>query len=340
MKGISHFITGVALATFFPDVVHQAAAGSLLPVLGGVGGILPDTIDFKFARYWERFDVEIDPGLDPDPDAIADALVTAMEKAYHSGRDQNVIAHTVRLGADLWQEYAIRFTPEAQEIAVTIGPLVNTGQVPYAGTEPSGKRISVRKLAMPLVHTYSSEYKVNIFTGPTFRFAREGDNLVVHFLDWHHRWSHSLFLAVFVGLIMGAILWLIGGRTLGLWGGFLTWLGFTGHVLEDQMGHMGSNLFWPLTHRRFPGPGWIHAGDAIPNFLTVWTSLALIFFNLDRFSEQPLLPPLKYLIWVIGVPWLVLVGIYVWNKHQAPREDEETQRASDSISEAAGLEVT
>ena len=72
MKGISHFITGVALATFFPDVVHQGAAGSLLRVLGGVGGILPDTIDFKFARYWERFDVEIDPGLDPDPDAIAD----------------------------------------------------------------------------------------------------------------------------------------------------------------------------------------------------------------------------------------------------------------------------
>ncbi len=339
MKGISHFITGVALATFFPEVVHQAAAGSLLPVLGGIGGILPDTIDFKFARYWEKFDVEIDPGLDPDPDAIADALVAAMETAYRSGADQNVIAHTVRLGADLWQEYAIRFAPEAQEISVSIGPLVNTGQVPYAGTEPQGKRTAVRHLAMPLVHTYSSEYKVNIFTGPTFRFAREGDQLVVHFLDWHHRWSHSLILAVMVGLMMGGFLWLVGGRTLGLWGGFLTWLGFSGHVLEDQMGHMGSNLFWPLTHRRIPGPGWIHAGDAIPNFLTVWTSLAVILFNLDRFSAQPLLPPLKYLFWVIGVPWLVLVGFYVRGKHRAPQVDEETQRAADSLSEAARLEV-
>jgi hypothetical protein len=52
MKGISHFITGVAIATFFPEVVQAGGVGSLLPMLGGIGGILPDTIDFKFARYW------------------------------------------------------------------------------------------------------------------------------------------------------------------------------------------------------------------------------------------------------------------------------------------------
>ena len=51
MKGISHFITGVAIATFFPEVVRAGGVGSLLPMLGGIGGILPDTIDFKFARY-------------------------------------------------------------------------------------------------------------------------------------------------------------------------------------------------------------------------------------------------------------------------------------------------
>jgi hypothetical protein len=51
MKGIAHFITGVALATFFPEVVQSGAQGSLLPMLGGIAGILPDTLDFKFARY-------------------------------------------------------------------------------------------------------------------------------------------------------------------------------------------------------------------------------------------------------------------------------------------------
>jgi hypothetical protein len=66
MKGIAHFISGVAIATFFPEVVRQAADGSLLPVLGGVAGILPDTLDFKFVRYFERYDLEIDPGPNPD----------------------------------------------------------------------------------------------------------------------------------------------------------------------------------------------------------------------------------------------------------------------------------
>ncbi len=318
MKGISHFITGVAIATFFPEVVHAGGAGSLLPVLGGIGGILPDTIDFKFARYWERFTVEIDPGLAPDPAAIADTLVAAMQQAYTSGSDCNLIAHTIRMGPDLWREYAIRFIPDSDEISVRIGPLVNTGQVPYAGSEIAGVQEVRRKVSVPVRNTYSEEYRINIFSGPTFRFAREGDQLVVHFLDWHHRWTHSLILALGVGLVMGLLVGLLTGDwTTAAWGGIVTWLGFSGHILEDQLGHMGSNLFWPLTKKRIPGPGMIHASDAIPNFLTVWTSVALILFNLDRFSAQPLLPQGAYLLWSLGIPWLVFVGAYVLQKLRA-----------------------
>jgi hypothetical protein len=58
MKGIAHFITGVALATFFPEVVQSGAQGSLLPMLGGIAGILPDTLDFKFARYLDRIELK------------------------------------------------------------------------------------------------------------------------------------------------------------------------------------------------------------------------------------------------------------------------------------------
>jgi len=54
MKGITHFLTGVAIATFFPEVVRQAADGSLLPVLGGVAGILPDTLEIGRASCRER----------------------------------------------------------------------------------------------------------------------------------------------------------------------------------------------------------------------------------------------------------------------------------------------
>jgi hypothetical protein len=34
MKGIAHFITGVAIATFFPEATQPTGEGSLLPVLG------------------------------------------------------------------------------------------------------------------------------------------------------------------------------------------------------------------------------------------------------------------------------------------------------------------
>ncbi len=330
MKGISHFITGVALATFFPEVVQAGAEGALLPMLAGIGGILPDTLDFKFARYFEKYDLEIDPGLEPDPEQIADVLVAAMRRAYESGTSQNVMAHTIRLGPDLWREYAIRFDPEAGEVAVRVGPLVNTGQVPYAGTEPAGVEEARRQVGVPLVHTYSSEYKINIFSGPSFRFAREGDELYVHFLDWHRRWSHSLTLSV----VLGGIFWLLFGK----WAGLVAGLGFAAHVLEDQAGYMGSNLFWPFTTKRMPGLGLIHSGDAIPNFLTVWTSVALILFNLDRFSSSPLLPASRYLFVAIVIPWLVLGGKYTWDKIQARLEpiSREAQKQGDIIAEAEG----
>ena len=333
MKGISHFMTGVALATFFPEVVQAGALGSLLPMLGGIGGILPDTLDFKFARYFERYDLEIDPGLEPDVEAIADALAGAMRQAYESGQDQNVMSHTIRLGPDLWREYAIRFDPEAGEVAVRVGPLVNTGQVPYAGTEPAGATEARRKLDVPLVHTYSSEYKINIFSGPSFRFAREGEQLTVHFLDWHRRWSHSLTLAVVLGALCGLLF--------GPWAGIVAGLGFAGHVLEDQLGYMGSNLYWPFTKRRMSGLGLIHSGDAIPNFLTVWTAVMVILFNVDRFSAAPLLPQAAFLGVALVIPWLGLGGAYFWRKAQLREKQPapEVLRQADMISEAEAPEM-
>ncbi|MDY7076162.1 MAG: metal-dependent hydrolase [Chloroflexota bacterium] len=331
MKGISHFITGVALATFFPQVVQAGAQGSLLPMLGGIGGILPDTLDFKFARYFEDYSAEIDPGPDPDPGTIADALVDSMRRAYEEGESQNVMLHTIRLGADLWREYAIRFDPENGQVAVRIGPLVNTGQVPYPGTEPDGMAQVRRKLGVPLVNTYSSEYRVNIFSGPSFRFAREGDKLYVHFLDWHRRWSHSLTLAAAVGLVT----WLLFGK----WAGVVAGLGFAAHILEDQLGFMGSNLFYPFTKKRTTGLQLLRSGDAIPNFLTVWISVLLILFNLDRFSGQPLLNPWWFLGLAVVLPVVVLGGLYQHQRRRGKPESKESLRQRDILSEAEDVEI-
>ncbi len=341
MKGIAHFITGVAIATFFPEVVQAGAQGSFLPVLGGIGGILPDTLDFKFTRYLEVYDTEVDPGPVPAPDVIADALVDAMHKAYQEGKSQNVMVHTIRLGADLWREYTIHFGLEDGVVTVRIGPLVNTSQVPYPGTEPKGATEARRKLGVPLVHTYSDEYRVNVFSGPSFRFEREGDHLYVHFLDWHRRWSHSLTLAIVFGAVVGLFVGWTANWSTGLWAGLAMGLGFAGHVLEDQLGYMGSNLFWPFTKKRAPGLKLIHSGDATPNFLTVWTAVALILFNLDRFSAVPVLNPVEFLLVAVTLPLIVLSGMYFLQKarsHSVP-VPLEAKRQAEMIAETEELEI-
>ncbi len=210
------------------------------------------------------------------------------------GRDekpQNIMPHTIRLGADLWRQYTIRFAPQHNEVAVRIGPVVNTGPVPLPGSEganlpssevganpcgrppenPCGRppenpcghppgEVQI-KVGIPMAPTYDAENKVDIFSGPSFKFERRDDQLHVHFLDWHRRWSHSLTLAAALGLLG----WLVFGK----WGGLVIGLGFAGHVLEDQLGFMGSNLFYPFTKKRTTGLQLLRSGDAVPNFLTV-----------------------------------------------------------------------
>jgi membrane-bound metal-dependent hydrolase YbcI (DUF457 family) len=345
MKGIAHFVTGVALATFFPDVVHQASAGSLLPVLGGIAGILPDTLDFKFARYFERYSYEIDPGPEPDPHEIADRLASAMRMAYETRIPQNVCLHTIRLGADLWRQYVVRFDPLRNEIAVRIGPVVNTGQVPLPGSEPEGSGEVRVRIGVPMVHTYDAENKVDIFSGPSFKFVRKGDRLFVHFLDWHRRWSHSLTLALVLGLLAAAIAALsqlvsIGSLTsLPYWVGVVTSLGSAGHVLEDQLGHMGSNLFFPFTRERAGGLRLLRSGDTIPNFLTFWLSVAMILFNLDRFSPDPRLDQQVYLLLAVVLPTVVLGGIYQLQRRRGEQEPQELLRQKDIVSEAEEVDM-
>jgi membrane-bound metal-dependent hydrolase YbcI (DUF457 family) len=332
MKGIAHFITGVAIATFFPEVVQQAAGGSVLPMLGGIAGILPDTLDFKFARYFERYDLEIDPGPDPDARDIAEQVVGAMRRAYETRNPQNVMLHTIRLGADLWRQYTIRFDPEQGEVAVRVGPIVNTGQVPLPGSEPEGADEVRVKVDVPMVHTYDAENRIDIFSGPSFKFERRDNKLHVHFLDWHRRWSHSLTLAAAVGVVAGLFF--------GKWAGIVAGLGFAGHILEDQLGFMGSNLFYPFTKGRSTGLQLLRSGDAIPNFLTVWTSVALILFNLDRFSAQPRLNPSWFLGLAVVLPVAVLGGLYQGRRRREKPEPKEALRQRDIVSEAEDVPLS
>jgi membrane-bound metal-dependent hydrolase YbcI (DUF457 family) len=345
MKGIAHFVTGVAVATFFPDLV-QGAAQSLAfgPVLGGFAGLLPDTLDFKFVRYLERRDEEIDPAKltatsgQPDPQAIAERIAAAMDLAYQSGKRVKVHLHTLRLGAGLWRQYRVAFDLARDEVVVELGPVVTTGQMPLAGSAIPGPHVGRARLQVPILYTYEGEITIDILSGPSLAFDRKGDAVRVIFLPWHRAWTHSLFLAALLGMVG---LWIrpAYGSALPAAMAAAMAAAVLAHIVTDQMGYMGNNLLFPPTRQRTPGWKWFHSGEAVPNFLAVWMSLTVILLNLDRFSAAPLIPPVPYLLIVLVLPCLSLIGWCAWTKRPAlqpvhrPAEVGATVEALDEVTD-------
>ncbi len=337
MKGIAHFITGVTVATFFPEVVHHAAQNLAFgPALGGLAGLLPDTLDFKFVRYFERLDDEIDPAKirteagHPDPQAIAERIAAAMDRAHEGDQRVKVHLHTLKLGADLWRQYSLAFDLERNEVVVRLGPVVTTGQVPFAGSEVPGLEPGRARVAAPILHTYDTEVTIDIFSGPSLAFEKADDAVRVTFLPWHRAWTHSLFLV----LLLGVVGWMIEPVY-----GLVMALAALAHILEDQMGFMGTNLLFPLTRRRTLGWKWFRSGDAIPNALTVWLCLALILLNLDRFSAAPLLPMAPYLLIAIVLPCLLALALWAWTSRPATLPPAEVLAAVEALDETAEVNV-
>ena len=292
MKGLTHFISGVAFGTFFPSAVAAAEAKSLILVLGGVGGILPDTFDFKFARFLEKFDIEVDPDHDdPNPQKIADAVADAINRADKEQKTIKLLLHTIRMGADAWRKYSVYFNSEKQRIEVTIGPVVTTSQVPYLPSlPPPEKRFACAPVKVPFVHTYDRANDVTIFSGPDFDMKPRDGYIEIEFLSWHRRWSHSLTLAAVGGVITTILAYLLKAvfsvqLALAPWMyGLILAGGGCMHILEDQTGFMGSNLLYPFTKERATGAKWFHSGHAISNFTTFYLMVSLIIFNLNRLT--------------------------------------------------------
>ena len=256
MKGIAHFVTGVAVATFFPEIVHGAAqSASLGPVLGGLAGLLPDTLDFKFVRYFFPIDEEIDPAKittaagHPDPHAMAERIAAAMNRAHETGRQARVQLHTLRLGTDLWRRYSVTFDLAHDQVIVRIGPVVTTGQVPYPHSEVPGVEPARAQVHGRILHTYDAEITIDIFSGPSMSFEKVGDAVRVTFMPWHRNWTHSLVAVILLGAI-GALIAPVYGVALAL-AALL-------HIVADQMGlqAMGrsSLLNWTWAVSR-PVPG-------------------------------------------------------------------------------------
>ena len=82
MKGLTHFISGVALSSFVVPALKMAsrididmAQASFILCLGGLYGIMPDTLDFKLGQFFSVPDIEVDCNpVDTDPQKMAEQI--------------------------------------------------------------------------------------------------------------------------------------------------------------------------------------------------------------------------------------------------------------------------
>lgn len=277
MKGIAHFSIGVAIASCFPEAIQQGACGNpLYFLLGGISGLLPDTLDFKLTRFLYRHDIEIvpDPGK-KDPAMIADAVALAVCRCRDRRSPIRVKLGTIRLGADRWQQYHVAFDIPRRCVKVEYGHVVDTGGNPFPGQVQGKPGAASSPLPCDIRLEYNATSTVDIFDGPVFEMEPLEDGTVVpHFIPWHRQWSHSIL----AGVVLGFAGWLAFGAL----AGFVMLAALLAHALADQLGHMGSNLLFPFQKKRCPGMRLMYSGDAGANLSAVWFSCVVIFWNLGR----------------------------------------------------------
>jgi hypothetical protein len=326
MKGIAHFATGLCVASFVPGVVESAAVGGLLIALGGASGMLPDLFDFRFAKFLERRDADIAPdpsafdgqsGVGPIENAAAVSSARAIANAIareiglaRAGTVRTIQLHPLRRGVVDWVTYAVSFDHDHGEVIVNL-----------EGAE-------ARSRAGAMDYAYDGSLEVGELGGPSLQLHATGAGegcVRIEFLPWHRQWSHSLTLALALGLAAAAVL--------GPAAGCAAALGYAAHVLEDQLGYLGSNLFWPFTRRRFDGLGLLHSGDAIPNALTVWLSLSLLLLNLDRQRDVPLIAAGPFLAFAVALPAIALVAIYARRKWRGYVASLQVDRNREAVAE-------
>lgn len=341
MKGFTHFISGIAVASFFQQAIHMASQeSSFILCLGGLFGILPDTLDFKLAKYFYKSDVEIKP--DPnnlDARIIANGIAESVNKAIKEGKS-SVQLHTMQLASNRWRSYQLRFDTKTSEICVDIGPEVDTGQIPFDGTEltdPEKAHARV-KVDCEFYQQFDKVSNIAIMTGPCFEFQkREDGKMEIVFLPWHRQWSHSFTLGMLIALIVGIISYFCVGQgptpklyTLPRWALYplIILFGSMVHIIEDSTGFMGNNLFYPFTKKRTNGLGFMSASEGIPNFLFVWTSIICIIYNLDRFRWAPeatqagISNPLAFWFWFYIVPVAIMIYLFLKGKKEKAKQAE------------------
>ncbi len=232
--------------------------------------------------YWNVADA-------PHPQLIASVIAEAIDRAYETGRMVTVKLHNIRMPGDFYRRYMIYYKPSTREIMVFMGPLVSTGGLPLEGTmTPEYRRVGIAKTKHPFTKVYPRPTIIDAFSGPEIGFERVGDTVEEVFIPWHRGFSHSITGAIVIGGLIGLIS-LLAGYANWMYLAIASILGFLMHVIEDQLGLMGSVLLPPLTKRRIRGLMLGANKPGLMNFATNWLMIALMTWNLNRY--MPLIDP-------------------------------------------------
>ncbi len=367
MKGLTHFISGVAAATFIPQVVRMSissrmdvdgAASSLILVLAGMYGILPDTLDFKFGQFFEVPDFTVDPDpLNPDPQAMADTFAEAVEKAAKTNKEVKIQFFPTQLGANKWRQYCIIF--EENKVSIQFNEIVSTSQIPVPGTAPQGNRIGVKEFSHKikpvtddinwlnkiiyflrkmlkgknLPKTVVKPSTIDILSSTMFGLKLEKDGRIYfNWLPWHRTWSHSYVFGAILTIPVFLITYLLNLPYWWLYG-ITAFTGFAVHITEDMTGHIGGSLLWPLMKERCEGLELFKASDPRTNFSVIFTAFVLIIWNLDRFTTQyisggqnSILSGWLFLLLFLGIPLTIYFAVIAVIKSNI-RQKKETQQA-------------
>ena len=121
MKGLTHYIVGVAIATFFIDAVQMTIIDkSWILLLGGVFGILPDFMDFRFARYLIVHDYEVTPGhKDLNPRVVSETVAKAIDEAAEKSKSIKIKLHSMKVSRDFWRQYSVQFDTDKNKNRAT-----------------------------------------------------------------------------------------------------------------------------------------------------------------------------------------------------------------------------
>lgn len=151
---------------------------------------------------------------------------------------------------------------------------------------------------------------------------RKDGSVEVVFIPWHRRASHSLTLGIIfalLGWMLASLLhwvpgkeWVVGAVI------FLAWLM---HVILDTFGHMGINLFWPVTKHRTSGLYLVSAANPFWNAFVNYSCVALILWNLNSYNAEvsasytvpwlAAVPVWLYLFVGVVIPWVILGAVYI-----------------------------